>query len=137
PVAEMALSRMVLLDLYQKIEEPEFSKRLTALEQLGNKLVSERGQANFHYTLGMSLVELSREPRRAIFHLDQAVKLGMKQWQNHAAALVALGTLSEDLGEIEKAKQAYGLFVETYRRDNRTYTIKKRLEALSLERKRK
>jgi len=133
PVCELAAARLVILELYEEMPPEELRERVRALAVLGEELRSREGKANFHYTLGMALVEMEGDPALALPHLRAAFELGMQNWQSDARLLVALGATAEALGERGLAQTAYERFVKTYRRDRRTYAIKARLEALRTE----
>lgn len=128
PVAELAAARLVIGEMYDDVAIEEINDRARRLAPLAAKLETKAARANFHYTLGMALVEVRGDSRLAEEQLQQALSLGMLDWQNEGRLLVALGSVAEANGDLAVAEEAYERFVKSYRRDKRTYAIKERLE---------
>ncbi len=134
PIADRSASSLVLIDLYENISSEERARRFAALESLAPRLQSPSGKRDYHLNLGNAYIqfsEMERSRARAIFHLLTAEKEGITRWQTEAATWVSIGELARVEGRNELAAEYYKKFLAKYPRDNRHYTIKKRLEALS------
>lgn len=131
PLAEASASGLVLIDLYEDISSEERGRRFAELEKLAPLLKTSSGRRDYHLNIGNAYIDFSILPAKAIEHLVAADSEGISRWQIESATWISIGELARIHGDTILASRYYTKFLEKFKRDNRHYSIKKRLEALS------
>lgn len=133
PIAEYAASALVLMELYENIQPAERATRFATLEELAPGLKTSSGRRDFHLTMGYAYIDFQTEHSntKAMEHLIAADAEGITRWQAESEAWIAIGELAKAEGRTDTAATYYGKFLAKYKRDNRHYSIQKRLEALA------
>ncbi|HWL51638.1 MAG TPA: tetratricopeptide repeat protein [Chthoniobacteraceae bacterium] len=132
-LAERSASCLVLLDLYETISDEERTRRFHALESWASRLRTPTGRRDFSLNMGYACLDfpaIEASRARAIHYLLAAEKEGITQHQMEARTWIAIGELARLEGRKELAREYYQKFLTKYRRDNRHYTLQKRLETL-------
>ncbi len=129
-LAENSAARLVLMDLYANIPAHERSRRFVALEKLGAQLKSADGRRDYHLNMGNAYIDFEGSRASAIAHFLAAEAEGITHREVEAATWIAIGELARAEGRTSLARRYYGKFLAKYPRDNRHYTIQRRLEAL-------
>lgn len=130
-VAEYGASALVMMSLYADITPAEREARFAELEQLKPLLKTPSGRRDYHLSMGNAYIDFEASPAKAIEHLLAADAETISRWQVESATWVSIGELARIEGRLDLATTYYGKFLAKYKRDNRHYTIQKRLEALS------
>ena len=134
PVAEYSASALALIELYDDIPSAERTARFASLETLLPGLKTSSGLRDFHLTMGYAYIDFQPEHAnaKAMEHLIAADGEGITRWQSESEAWVAIGELAKAEGHTDIATTYYGKFLAKYKRDNRHYSIQKRLESLAI-----
>lgn len=130
PLAESGASSLVMMDVYENVSTEERTRRFAELEKLLPLLKTPSGRRDFHLSMGNSYIDFSESPAKAIEHLMAADAEGISRWQIESATWISIGELARSQGDTALAARYYKKFLEKYKRDNRHYSIEKRLEAL-------
>jgi hypothetical protein len=101
-------------------------------------LMAVRGEAlrdpdavrDFHLFLADAAAHWGLPPETGLKHLRMALDSGTLRGPQLGTTLVRIGELSRELGRKEDALEAYGEFVRHFPRDERTFTIRQRMEDL-------
>ena len=130
-VAEYGAAALVLIDLYENILATEREKRFAKLEELGALLKTPSGRRDYHLNMGNAYIDFEASRSKAIEHLIAGEAGGITRWQVESATWISIGELARVEGRNDLAVTYYGKFLAKYKRDNRHYTIQKRLEELA------
>ncbi len=128
PVAELAASRLVLIDLYAANSIEELNAAAQQLAPIGAKLQTTIGRREFYTNLGLTMHALKGDHQLAVEYLIAAEREGLPMQQIDAPVLLAIAALAEELGDMELAKEYYTTFVNRYQRDSRRYSVLEILE---------
>jgi len=130
PVAEFGASAMVLMALYDNITPEERGRRFAGLEALGASLETSSGRRDYHLNMGNAYIDFEASREKALNHLLAADAETISLWQVESATWISIAELARDEGRDDLAEAYYKRFLSKYRRDNRHYSIERRLGAL-------
>lgn len=132
-IAEYSASALVLMELYDNIPAADRATRFAALEELLPGLKTPSGRRDFHLVMGYAYIDFQpgHANEKAMEHLMAADREGITRWQSESEAWIAIGELARAEGRVDIATTYYGKFLAKYKRDNRHYSIQKRLESLA------
>ncbi len=130
PLAELAASRLALLELYATSSPDEMNEAARKLAAHGTKLQTSIGRRELYSNLGLTLNQLRGDKRLAMEYLIAAEAEGLPMQQLDAPLLITIGALAGDLGDKETAKKYFSLFTSRYKRDARRYSVVEKLEAM-------
>jgi len=129
-VAESGASQLVLIDLYEPVSTGERQQRFEALEKIAPLLKTASGRRGYHLNMGNAYLDFSGPRAKALEHLLAADAERITRWQVEATTWISIGELARAEGRHDLAAAYYRKFLEKYQRDNRHYTIQKRLDSL-------
>jgi tetratricopeptide (TPR) repeat protein len=130
PVAEFAASALATVELYAPLSSEERAAKLRELEEIGPRLQTPAGRRDFHLALGAASLALMNEPESTLKHLILADQNGITRPETESAVWIQIGEIARRQGHAEIATEYYQKFLAKYLRNNASYTIRKRLEAL-------
>jgi len=130
PLAELAASRLALIDLYSADSPESLNDAARKLAVHGTKLQTSIGRRELYSNLGLTLNELRGDKTLAMEYLIAAEAEDLPMQQLDAPLLITIAALAEELGDMETAKKYYSLFTSRYKRDTRRYSVLKKLEKL-------
>ncbi len=130
PLAELAASRLALIELYAADSPGEMNAIAQKLAVHGANLQTSIGRREFYSNLGLTLLQLRGDNKLAMDYLIAAEAEGLPMQQLDAPLLISIGALAEELGDVETARKYYSLFVSRYKRDARRYSVLEKLESL-------
>jgi hypothetical protein len=131
PLAEYVASKVVLIDLYANIPMEEFVHRIDQLETLLPLLRTPQGRREFHANIGIACEELHGPRDKLLAHLIAADKEGFTQWQTESLVWILIADAAEKSGDKETAIRYCEKFAAKYQRDNRCYTVVRKLQHLA------
>lgn len=132
PYAQMAITKLAILRIYLL---PQESTREATLGELNNRLspylALPAAIRDFNLILADAYARFQISDEAALNHLLAAYHSGVLIGKARSDILLRIGELSRLLGDKDQAKRFYRQFLEEFPRDQRTHTIRERLEALS------
>jgi len=131
PLAELSAAKLAQILLYREMSQKEVQETLADLERLEPLLQTAAGRREFHAAVGMALLDRNEMPEAALRHLLAADQEGLLRASTETQSWVSIGRLAEQLKQPELAQKYYRKFLAKYLRDNRSYDISLRLEALN------
>jgi len=134
PFAEMAASRVAIIDLYQTGGDPEsMTLVLESIKDFPENLKTPIGRREFFANVGLTLVDMDGDPGEALQYLLAAAEYSFPLPQVESIVFLAIGQLAEDAGDLATAKDFYSQFVEQFPRDARRYSVERMLEELAVK----
>ncbi|MEX1117271.1 MAG: hypothetical protein WEB60_00615 [Terrimicrobiaceae bacterium] len=130
PLAELAASRLVLIDLHSTDSHESLNAAAQKLAIHGTQLRTSIGRREFFSNMGLTLNQLRGDKKLAMEYLIAAEAEGLPMQQLDAPLLVTIAALAEELNDLETAKKYYSLFTSRYKRDTRSYYVMQKLEEL-------
>ena len=129
-VGQLAAINWAILHLYTPDTSTSIESRLADVEALVFRVRGDWAKKDLHLLLGSVYLQSELSEERSLDHYVAAGEIGILSTGYRAGIYITIGSLAERLGETEIALKHYRSFVQEYPRDNRTYTIRKRIEAL-------
>jgi hypothetical protein len=130
PVAEYALSKVVMIDLGLAASDDEFRTRAAALRPLGARLETPLGRREFHLNMAMLAVERRIEDEHTLDHFLAADAESIPLATLEADAWVATAILAQRLGRHDVARTYLEKFITRHRRDPRNHSLRVLLEKM-------
>lgn len=130
PIAEVAISKRAVLEIYDDSPLEAKRARLEQLATLAPTLQYPPARRDLHLLLADSYARLFQDNQNTLAELLAADAEGIERPKNRSDVWVRIGELARLTGQPELARRYYKKFLESFRRDNRTFTVRQRLEAL-------
>ena len=130
PIAEVAISKRAVLEIYDDSPLEAKRARLERLAALAPTLRYPPARRDLHLLLADSYARLFQDDQNTLAALLAADADGIERPKNRSDVWVRIGELARLTGQPELARRYYEKFLESFRRDNRTFTVRQRLEAL-------
>lgn len=130
PLAQVAVVRRALIDIYDQSSLEEKRTRLAALEAQAETLSFPPARRDLHFVVADGYAYVLRDNERALANLVAADEVGIARAKSRADVWVRIAELARKTGETELARKYYQLFLTTYQRDDRHYMVAERLENL-------
>lgn len=129
-VGQLAAINWAILHLYISDTSTSIESRMADVEALVFEVGGDWAKKDLHLLLGSVYLQSELSEERSLDHYVAAGEIGIISTGYRSGIYITIGSLAERLGKTEIALKHYRSFVQEYPRDNRTYTIRKRIEAL-------
>jgi tetratricopeptide (TPR) repeat protein len=133
PVAQYAIVKRAMIDIYDSSPLETKRERLDALARQAPQLSHLPARRDLHLLLAHAYGRLLEDDRKTLEQLLAADQIGITRSKPRAGIWVQIGELARLTGERELAMEYYRRFLESYKRDNRHYTIEQKLKQLETE----
>lgn len=128
--AQTALSRLVLLELYEPAEAVTPAARVASAEKLLALAVMPAAQSELHLVLADAIFYYELPPATALPHLLAAEKLRRLDPPTRADTLVQIAEVSALTGDPAQARRFYETFLAEYPLDQRRFMVGQKLKGL-------
>jgi tetratricopeptide (TPR) repeat protein len=130
PIAQQALVKLALLDLYTAMPAAEHRALLDTYANQVVTLSDAVSKRDLHLLLADTAQRFGYPPQLALHHLVAAEALGLARRVEQANTWIRIGLLAADLDQPELARRFFERFLATFNRDNRRLMIQERLSSL-------